>query len=318
MRDPWLKWVFAESVSKTIGRSLLKFVGVSGGSLASVLVVVLVTGIIQMNVGWHVAKMRGEKNPLKNPGWPAFGSVIFGLTAALMLTLGAFAFTYPGAEVGLTTFIVTMSIIPGAFVDRLFFGTPITTRVWIGIAVFLAAGYATLDFPSLGVLLTPPVWVWITLLGASLSVVNEAVTRKLGLTKTSGMTFNFWVGLAKTLMALAGLSVSGGWVSMANLSKAFWLAAVVIALNEVAMNTAKLFAYEGGVFIALKKVAERGFYLVLAIMAGWIFYGEEIGVGKALGVLGFAAAFALMDHDTWRFVTGRIGKSHAVERDGRV
>lgn len=50
-------------------------------------------------------------------------------------------------------------------------------------------------------------------------------------------------------------------------------------------------------------------YLITATIIGAIVYAEPLTAGKFLGMVGYAAAFTLMDPGTWEFVSSRfLGK----------
>ncbi len=195
MAEPWMKWAVSEGLAKTASRVLQKFVGIVSGSLVGSFATLLVIGTIQLAGGWLGAAGRRKSVAVE---WPqAVGAVLFGISATTMTVLGIFSFTYPGADVGITTFIVTMSIIPGALIDWAFFRHPLNARQWFGVGAFLLAGYAMLDFPALASLLALPPWVLLTFGIAFLGAVNEGITQWQGRRKIRPLdpfTNNFWIG----------------------------------------------------------------------------------------------------------------------------
>jgi drug/metabolite transporter (DMT)-like permease len=235
-------------------------------------------------------------------------SVLFGIIASLMTILGVVSFTYPGADVGITTFLITLSIIPGGLIDWVFFGHRLAGRQWIGVLVFLLSGYAMLNFPSLDVLLRLPPWVWLTLGIAVLAAVNEGITQAAR--EMEAMAYNFWAGLTTVIFAGAWFMLADGWGAIPTFGAAsFWFGAFAIAMIVVLMISFKIFAYRGGGSIALKKLVMQATYLIAATFAGWLAYHEPLTAGKIIGIAGFMVAFALADRGTWEFVSSRLPKT---------
>lgn len=169
-----MKWAVAEGGTKTISRLLQKFIGVASGSVAGAFITTMIIGAIQLFGG--LAGGRWRKATVVVMPLQISMAVLFGINATVMTVLGVTSFTYPGADVGITTFIVTMSIIPGAFIDWIFFQHPLNGRQWLGVVAFLLAGYAMLDFPKLAALLALPPWVLLTFGIALFGAINEGIT----------------------------------------------------------------------------------------------------------------------------------------------
>lgn len=306
MAEPWMKWAVAEGTTKTASRVLQKYAGIAAKSFAGSLLTLLVIGVIQMVGGFAGANTRGKRVAVERP--QALAAVMFGVIASVMTVLGVFSFTYPGADVGITTFIVTMSIIPGALIDWIFFKHPLSARQWSGVAVFLAAGYAMLNFPELGALAALPAWVWLTCGIALLGAVNEGITQWQGRRKVNPLDSfvnNFWIGLTTVICAGAGLMFGGGWEVAKTLGRSFWIGSAAIGCIVIGMISFKLLAYQGGGSIALKKLIMQATYLITATILGWAFYAEPLTGGKFAGMVGYVVAFALMDRGTWQFVASR-------------
>ena len=148
--EKWMIWAVGEGVTKAGQWMCYKRVGGLGRTVDGALMVILVSGLIQTVGGLIGARARGI--PLLPTRGQLVGCVVFGLFASTMMTLAVVTFTFEGADVGVTTFLVTTSIIPGAFIDWIFFAHPLQKRQWLGVGAFLAAGYCMLDFPSVVVL----------------------------------------------------------------------------------------------------------------------------------------------------------------------
>lgn len=245
MVEPWMKWAVAEGGAKTVGRVLGKYVGIAARTLPGGLLATLVIGTVQM-VGGFLGATLLRRVRLAAGGPQIFGAVCFGVIASVMTLLGIFSFTYEGADVGITTFIVTMSIIPGALIDWAFFRHPLNARQWFGVAVFLFAGYAMLNFPELGALLALPPWVWLTGGIALLGAVNEGITQWQARQKVQPLdplVNNFWIGLTTLVCCVLGLALTGGWDTIHALARSFWIGSAVIGVIVVLMVSFKLVAY---------------------------------------------------------------------------
>lgn len=307
MAEPWMKWAAAEGGTKATTRLINKSLGIASGSFAGSMVVPVVIGVVQTVTGFFGARTRGMK--LSIPFVRIMAAVAFGVIATVMSTLAVYSFTYPGADVGITTFIVTMSIIPGAFIDWIFFRHPLVLRQWVGVVAFLGAGYAMLNFPDLGALASLPPWIWLTFGIAFLGAVNEGITQWQGRHKIDPMdplVNNFWVGMTTFFCAGGVLLALRPWVMIRAMPFWFWAGAVAIGLIVVGMHSFKLIAYQGGGSIALKKFIMQATYLVLATLLGWLMYAEPLTAGKFLGMGGYVAAFTLMDRGTWQYVSGKL------------
>lgn len=300
MAQPWMYWPLAEGGTKTTSRLLQKFLGLTGKSLASTFFVTIVIGLIQMAGGYVLSG-----------GWPrlrqvqfrqAAMSILFGIVASVMTVISFLTFTYEGADVGVTTFLVTLSIIPGAIVDWLVFGNRLRLHQWFGVAAFLAAGYAILDFPPLGLLASLPVWVWLSLANALLAVLAEAIVQARK--EMDPFAFNFWVGLTTTLFCAVWIMAAGWRDVFVVLPPRFWIASVAISAVVLVMIYCMVSGYKAGGNIAMKKFIMYGAFLITSTALGILLYREPASVGKAVGVLGFFIAFAFMDRGAWELVRG--------------
>lgn len=311
MAEPWMKWTVAEGGTKTISRLLNKYVGVASGTFAGALAAYSVVSAIQMVGGLFGAVMRRKGILISGP--QLIGGVIFGITASVMSFLGVFSFTYEDADVGITTFIVTMSIIPGAFIDWAFFKHPLNLRQWTGVGVFLAAGYAMLNFPEFKTLLALPPWVWLTFGIALLGAVNEGITQWQAQRKVDPLdplVNNFWIGLTSAIISGGALAAFGGRRSVSHLPLHFWLGSAAIGFVVIGMISFKLLAYQDGGSIALKKLIMQATYLISATALGWLIYAETFTLGKATGISGYVVAFILMDQGTWQYLSRKVFVKH--------
>ena len=157
--ETWMKWAVMEGGTKVVKRMTMKFAGASGQSMAGAFAFTMMDGIVQLIGGYVGGRLRNQ-SILVTPG-QILGGILFGIIATGMTVLGVIAFLYPDADAGVITFLVTMSIIPGALIDWQFFNHPLNSRQCLGVFAYLLAGYAILDFPGLARLANLPIWVWL-------------------------------------------------------------------------------------------------------------------------------------------------------------
>ena len=306
MPQPWMRFGIAEGASKAGSRALSKLIGASGGSLLAVTVATLISGVVQLFGGWIFSRRSGQR--LTVDVKQLFGAISFGVVATAMGVLGTFAFTDPEADVGVTTFIVLMSIVPGALVDWIFFGHALRFRQWFGIALFLLAGWAMLNFPQLSALVQLPAWVLWTLPLPFLAVVNEVITQaqaRYQVRQLDPLVNNFWVGLTTIVAAVAVIVAVGSTMEIQSYSVGYWIGSLLRGVLALGLVTFKLLAYQGGGTIALKKFVMQASYLMLAMLMGTVFFNEAVTIGKICGVALFAVGFVLMDEDSWKSLTKR-------------
>lgn len=353
-----MRYSVGEGLTKTSSRLLGKLIG-SGGSFESTLLAVAIIGTVQMLGGLLFSIIRvsipnsAKKHQLSEgvqsmrtkrfelaihwkmlfPGWKlVLGSVFFGIFAVIMSIAGIFAFTYKGADVGVTTFIVTLSIVPGLFIDWIFYRVecykqkktdeekrkqlenPLMWRSWAGIFAFLAGGYAILDFPldfpSTALLTQLPPWVLITFIIPAAAAINEGITRVMSISPVSDpFVNNAWIGLTTLILCVIGVVIVGSEGLIERLTTRIWVGSAITGGIVLIMISLKLLAYKAGGTIALKKIIMMGTYLVTAIFAGIVIYGEPFTAGKVVGVLGFLVAFTLMDKETWEAITARLRRA---------
>src|SRR3989344_470823 len=208
----WMKWAASEGLIKTIGAIVAKWVGLALSSIAAILLFTFVEGVIQALSGAFGA--RYQKETLKPPSYlELITASFFGISAAALTALTIYTFMI-GADLAVRTFIMTMSIIPGAFLAGGFFGHPLTRRQWFGgLPMFLLAGWAMLGFPALGAILVLPAWVWLTFIAMLLQALNEALSQATK--KMNPYPNNFWVGTATAAAcAVALITVTPGLGSL--------------------------------------------------------------------------------------------------------
>ncbi len=300
MFENWTKWAVGEGLMKTTNRTLSKFFGVTAGTAEATFAATVVIGVVQTIFGFFGALHR--KEALVTSSRQILGSVSFGFIATIMTVLGFIVFTFPGADVGIVTFIITLSIVPGIVLDRVFFGEKLLARQYLGIILFLFAGWAMLGFISLQELIMLPAWVLVAFGLMFLYPLNEFITRKLAVRdKADPFVNNFWIGISTVIFSIVGFLffVRSDWYELFYFGKVFWLVSIAMGFVVTLMVVFKLVAYKSGGTIALKKLVMQGTHLLTAVLAGAFIFGEAITIGKIIGILIFFVAFSLVDKNTW-------------------
>ena len=298
----WTLYAGGEGLTKTVNSSFAKLMGVSRGA-EGVLYVSLVIGMVQSIGGLVGALVRRE--PLIPTYQAVFGSFVFGLSAFGMTVLSLYSFTYEGADVGITTFITTFTVVVGLIIDRVFFKTILTRIQWLGMLVFFLAGYAMLNFPPLSYLVALPMWVLLSFVVALLGGLNEGITRGI-----SRVTFpfanNFWIGATTATCSLLGIVLVGVWQGAELFRGALWYIPFIMGCVTLTMISFKLLTYKNGGTIAVAKVVMFGTYLIGATIAGVIFFDEPMTLGKIVGIIGFFVAFSLTDRETFQVIKNHL------------
>lgn len=304
-----MKWTFFEALAKTVSKVLAKFVGVISTTMSHVFFATMVVGLVQVVGGWTMTKKRNTSLLGDREG--ILGSCIFGFFAVVSTVLSFAVFLY-GGELGMNVFIITLSIIPGALIDRIFFGKRLSRRQWIGIGVGILAAYSILGWPSLVALVSMPLWVWLSF-GIMMSVaINQGITQKIK--KVDMFVKNFWGGLTTVVLcavAVVALGTAGLFVDFSSQMAKLWGVSALGGIIVIAMWSVNLLAYKDGASIAIKKLLMNGLYLTMAMIIGVVAFGERMTLGKGVGVVLFLFAFILMDNPIWNYIIGRAAKKSA-------
>lgn len=294
MLEKWMKWTVLEAITKTISKVLQKLIGVSSSSFGHVFYATILVGIVQVIVSLPVVKFQKNSiwvNPLNVLGAVFFGAFAFASTAIVFWT-----FLFKEAEIGVNTFIITLSIIPGAFIDWIFFNHKLSVRQWAGMTVAVLAGYAILDCPSLQKITQMPIWIWLSFAAMTAAAINQGITQANK--AIDPMVKNFWGGLTTVILGGIGLWYFPVENYPFNITACSLLTGVVI----IFMWSYNLLSYKGGAYIALKKLVMNGSYLIMATVIGALFFGESITIAKIAGIILFLGAFILMDKNTWEVI----------------
>lgn len=118
MAESWVKWAIFEALAKAAATTLHKITGIISASIGHLLFATAAAGFVQAIIGFVLAKTR--KKSIAADGVGIAGSALFGFFAVVSGVLVMSAYLY-GGEVGVVVFITTLSIVPGALIDRIFF-----------------------------------------------------------------------------------------------------------------------------------------------------------------------------------------------------
>ncbi|MDD4900568.1 MAG: DMT family transporter [Patescibacteria group bacterium] len=299
--EKWMKWTLYEAGTKTAVKILQKVVGNISASLAHVFLATMIIGLVQVITGYAAVRIKGIK--LIGDRVDILGSCLSGFFAVFAVVLGCGVFYYDG-DIGVSTFIIAISIVPGALIDRFFFNHRLNRREWLGVAVAILAGYAILGWPSLSEFAKLPLWVWLSF-GVMLSTaINQGITQKVK--KIDPFVKNFWGGLITFLLCVVILLAIGKSSIIFDFSGStpkLWAVSALIGLIVVGMWAFNLLSYKGGASIAIKKLVMFGTYLISTMICGILFFGEPASADKGVGVILYFAAFALMDKGTWEYIS---------------
>jgi drug/metabolite transporter (DMT)-like permease len=294
MSRKWKYFAAGEGFSKTLSNTVSKVIGLSGGTFGTSILATLVIGIVQMLGGLVIALFTKQRI---FPGRKLVGgSALFGISAVLMTVAGLYAFTFEEANLGVFVFITFFGLLPGIFIDWIFFKTPLTMRQWIGVFVFLLAGYSMLDFPPLEEIVSLPTWILVAFVIPLLLAFNEGITRGISLSAVSNpFVNNFWIGVTTVITSFIALLLFASLDVVTTTSTRIYLLAALSGCIVLIMISLKLLSYKAGGTIAHKKVIMNGAYLTSAIIIGFVFFGEAITLGKIVGVGGFFISVFLME-----------------------
>lgn len=311
--EKWMRWTLLEAFTRVLHRIPQKLAADVAASLAHSFLTTFIVGAVQTVLGFGAAK--GFKKPIMAPKDQIVGSCAFGVGAIIALTLGNFAFQL-GGDIGIYTFIVTLSIVPGAIIDHFGWFRPrdwqrkkLGAREWAGVGLALVAGHAVLGWPSLSAFVAMPTWVWVSLAVPLVLAINQAITQRIK--DVDPFVKNFWGGATTMVGCLLGLLATGSLALLGDFSGAmpiFWLWSAILGLNIMAIWMTNLMSYKGGASIALKKLVMNGTFMTATMVVGILMFGEPLTAGKVVGVLLYFVAFTFMDKNTWEFMTARFGR----------
>src|SRR3989338_7775299 len=298
--EKWMTWTLLEAGTRTLSKMTHKVVGSLIATLAYTFFSTAIVGLVQVAVSYAI--VRSKKIKLIDKPANIIGACLFGFFAVIA-SIFAFGAFYYGGDIGVNSFIITLSIVPGALIDKFFFNHKLIGREWFGILIAILAGYAILGWPSLAEFARLPLWVWMSF-GTMLPVaINQGITQKIK--DINPFVKNFWGGLTTILLCMIALFIIGEGRILFEFSAPpmFYIVSTMTGLIAMGIWTFNLMGYKGGASIAIKKLVMNGTYLILAMICGIVFFGEQVSFGKGVGVGLYLVAFAFMDQGTWNFLS---------------
>lgn len=297
-------WTLLEAVVRAAHRWPQKVAADLAPTFGHSFFTTFVVGVVQVVLGCLGTRVSGAT--LRAPPDQVIGSCLFGTVAVATLTLGNYSLQL-GGDVGVYTFIVTLSIVPGTMIDHWHFHHRQPLRAWIGVAVAALAGYSVLGWPSLEELQHLPRWVLVAGVVPILLAVNQGITQRVK--DVDVFVKNVWGGGTTVVLCVVGLVATDSTHLLRDFSvamRSLWLWSALLGVFIVGIWCTNLMSYKGGAGIALKKLIMNGTFLTLAMGIGVVVFGEPLTAGKVVGVGLYFVGFALMDKGTWEFVRGRF------------
>lgn len=299
----WRLWTLGEAFAKIISATLQKQIGIASHTPVGVVLGNLVIGFVQV-IASFLFLLKAGRTPKDSPKHILF-SCMFGMFAftSTMFSLSAYRL---GGPMSVVVFIITLSIIPGAFIDMIFFKHRLVLRQWTGVLVGIAGAYLVLGAPNLRELSGLPTWAFLAFGTACTTAVNQGFAQKIK--GIDPMVKNYWGGFTTAVLAIFAFyfvgvpdfSLAGSW-------KIVWVS-VAIGFVVVGMWTCNVRAYRDGAHIAEKKLMMNGIYLISAMFVGAVFYKESLTLEKLLGIPAFVLATCLFDNKLWDSFRGFFQK----------
>ncbi len=308
----WMGWTFGEAATKTVCKVLTKVVGQTSKAFHQVVLVNLIVGLVQVVCSLIVLKKK--RLSIFGTRSQVLGACAFGVSACIYGFL-AFTVFLCGGEITLNTFIITLTIVPCAVLDRVIFrDKKLGIRKCCALAIFFLAGYFILGLPSFAEVVKFPLWIWLSLISMLLLAINEVISRSIK--DIEPMVKNFWGGLATFVGSLLVLIFLGKADTLfdfhSELVKKLWILGVIGGLFIVVMWICKVRGYSSGATMAAKRLLMDSSYLTMVAVIGVWQFGESMTRWKVVGVLTYFGAFILMDEGTWKYVSGRFRRDRSM------
>ncbi len=287
-----------EAACRTAIKILQKIIGVLGKTFAHAFLASAIVGFTQALISLISLKAARQKI---FPGWFNFcGACLFGINATIVTSL-SFAVFSLGGDVGINSFIMTLTIVPGALIDRFFFKEKLNYIQWLGLLLAVFAGYSILGWPSLKKFLELPLWIWLSFTITLSLAFNMGIARRI---KTiNPLAKNFWGGLVTLLLSLIGFALLGKLNLLNDFSapmQKFWISSIISGIVVIGVWSFSVMSYRRGAPIAFKGLVMYGTYLISAMLLGIIIFNEPLTAPKIIGIPIYLLAYALMNKNSAR------------------
>jgi len=292
-RTDWIKYTFLEAAFRTTTKILQKIIGVLGKTFAHAFLASAIVGFTQALTSLLSLKIARKKI---FPGWFNFwGACLFGVNATIATAL-SFAVFSLGGDVGINSFIMTLTIVPGALIDRFIFREKLNYIQWLGLFLAVFAGYSILGWPSLNKILALPIWIWLSFIIMLSLAFNTGIARKIK--DINPLAKNFWGGLVTFALSLGGLIFLGKLKLTTDFSptiQKLWLSSIISGVIVIGIWSFSILSYKRGAPIAFKGLIMYGTYLTAAMFLGIIIFNEPLTSSKLIGIPIYLLAYALMN-----------------------
>lgn len=302
----WIKWALGEAGFRTLAMTLLKAIGNTTQAQRFPLTIVsaFIIGMVQMTVAGGI--MCFKKTKFFPSKYLIVGSILFGAGAFVNTVIPLLAYAY-GANIATYTFLTLLSIIPGAIIDRVWFGDRLVVRQWFAVVLAISAGWFALNTPNLNELLLLPVWAWLAIANAIGLAINQGITRSIK--HVDVWTKNFWGGGATLALCIIAFLLIGRELEMTIRSPELLTViyrSLALALVVIGIWSFNVIAYRDGAGIPTKNIAVNGAFLSLVIVIGFFIFGERISFAQIIGMLLYLGAFTLINNEAWHYLTRRF------------
>jgi drug/metabolite transporter (DMT)-like permease len=297
----WVKWALGEAALRVTSITLVKVVGGLANTFGQLTLSTLIIGSVQILAALGV--LAYKRTSIWAPRRHIIGSIAFGIGAFFGTMLPFVAFML-GANLAVYTFLALLAIIPGAFIDRIFFGERLVVRQLGGIALAVFAGWLVMNMPNLDELATLPLWAWLALINACTLAINQGVTRWIK--EVDVWVKNFWGGVGTAALCVLTFLILGPETiatvaTSASTPIVLW--STVIAIVVIGLWSFNVLAYRSGASIPTKNVFVNGVYLFGALAVGYLLFEEPVHMAQLFGILTYIVAFALINTQVWGYLT---------------
>ncbi|MFA6171587.1 MAG: hypothetical protein WCW77_03780 [Patescibacteria group bacterium] len=306
-RNIWVFWALGEASISAVSVFILKLAGLEIGVIDQAIVMTLALSLFQVIFSAFTV-FFGRKYQVKSReiGW----MVAFGFIGFFMDVMALTVFQLGGSII-IFSLIFSLSIIPGAVIDRVWFGIRFSWRQIIGIMVGALAIYSMFGWPSFGGNFSGqiPVWVWLSVLVSIAAALNQGISVKVR--NSNPLVMNMVGGAAMVILAMAALMIRGNLDLIYKSEQPFpllWQLSFVLGLLVVGQWTCNLSTYRYGqeITITLKKLVVRSGFLLLSAGLGALFFSEAFSIPQIVGIVLFLVSFALIKEEAWQFLANKV------------
>ncbi|MFH1523275.1 MAG: DMT family transporter [Patescibacteria group bacterium] len=304
-KGSWIYWAWGEAVAGAISLLIMKKAGLKMEIIDQVIIMVLALSLFQVLISLIIAWIRGEKLFYRRRDFfwlSLFGIVIF------FIDILAFVVFNLGGKMIIFSFIFSLSIIPGAVLDRFWFKKEFSKRQFIGIGVAILATYSMFNWPEIGginAMRMLPLWIWLSIVASFFAAAIQGISFKIKDT-TSPLVMNILGGSMVVMLALLILTARGNLSLLVSTDPPYpllWMLSIVLGALVVGQWVCNITSYKyKNVFIAMKMLVVRGTFLFLAVLLGVIFLQETFGIAQLIGMILYLGAFILIKEDIWQFL----------------